>query len=61
MCTQCVEEKYLKRKDVHEGPEEDIEVESAEIKLDIPMNGIMSNGWKVHPYKPPIVSFVLAS
>ena len=57
MCTQCVEEKYLKHKDVHEGPEKEIEIESAEIKLAIPTNGIMSNGWEVRPYKEPIVSF----
>ena len=39
------------------GPEQTIEFESNEIKLDIPTEGIeLSNGWKVTPLVNPVVS-----
>ena len=39
------------------GPEQTIEFESNQIKLDIPIEGIeLENGWKVTPILNPVVS-----
>ena len=55
---QVVETKYANQKQTAiEGPDQQIEFDSTEIILDIPLEGIeLEGGWKVVPLVAPIVS-----
>ena len=50
-------EEYTKDKQVSKGPEQQVEFESTEIKLDLPMDGTkLKEGWEVTPLISPVVS-----
>lgn len=51
-----VNEEY-KRKGARPGPHQVIEFESDMITLDIPMEGITTDGWKITPLMRPVVSW----
>ena len=54
---QAAEKVYCPRDGGVRGPEQTIEFESNQIKLDIPTEGIeLENGWKVTPILNPVVS-----
>ena len=56
---QVLEESYNKDKQVTIGPEQPIQFEAAEIKLDIPKEGtILKEGWKILPLTAPVVSVI---
>ena len=59
MYMQIVQEKYNQEKQVFIGPEQPIQFEAAEIKLDIPKEGtILKEGWKLLPLTAPVVSVI---
>ena len=53
---QDVREKY---NNAHSDRGKQIQFESDKIKLNIPENGTVVNGWKIIPLKTPEVSFVM--
>ena len=54
---QAAEKLYCPHDGGVRGPEQTIEFESNQIKLDIPTEGIeLQNGWKVTPILNPVVS-----
>jgi hypothetical protein len=56
MYVQVVEERYNQEKEVSIGPEQLIQFEAAEIKLDIPKDGTtLKEGWKILPLTAPVV------
>ena len=50
-----MKEEYQK-KQAQSGHTQPIDFESDQITLDIPMTGVTSNGWKISPLFPPVVS-----
>ena len=59
MYMQVVEEKYSQEKQVSIGPEQLIQFEAAEIKLDIPKDGTtLKEGWKILPLIAPVVRVI---
>ena len=59
MYVQVLEESYNKDKQVSIGPEQPIQFEAAEIKLDIPKEGTtLKDGWKILPLTAPVVSVI---
>ena len=53
---QSVKEDY-QEKQAQSGHTQPIEFQSDKITLDIPMTGVSSEGWKINPLFPPVVSF----
>ena len=54
---QVVEDEYCQKNRVLFGPDQPIEFESDQIRLDIPLKGItLEEGWKLTPLIPPVVS-----
>ena len=53
---QIVKEDY-QEKQAQSGHTQPIDFESDKITLDIPMTGVSSEGWKINPLFPPVVSY----
>ena len=57
---QVVKDEYHQKRLALLGPDQPVDFESEQIKLNIPNDGITVNGWKITPLIAPVVSLRLS-